>query len=87
MGELLKLAESLEYDKDDATLQQVQTMAGDYVSSLKKLSGSELEAKKDEAKHLRDALRFLARFKAIPADFTPKTELDQVVREHNWDKR
>jgi hypothetical protein len=87
MGELLKLAESLEYDEEDATLQQVQTMAGDYVSGLKKLSGAELEAKKDEAKHLRDAFRFLARFKAIPADFAPKTELDQLVREHNWDKR
>jgi hypothetical protein len=87
MGELLKLAESLEYDKDDATLHQVESMAGDYVGNLKKLSGSQLESKKDEAKHLRDALRFLARFNAIPADLEAKKELDQLVKEHNWDKR
>jgi len=87
MRELLKLAESLEYEKDDGTLHQVESMSGDYVSNLKKLSGSELEGKKDEAKRLRDALRFLAKFNAIPGDFTPKKELDQIVKDHNWDKR
>lgn len=87
MGELLRLAESLEYEKDEATLREVESMSADYVGNLKKLSGAELESKKDEAKHLRDAFRFMAKFNVIAADFAPKTELDQIVKAQNWDKR
>jgi hypothetical protein len=87
MPQLLRLAESLVYEKDDATAQKVEQMSGQYVSQLKKLSGLELAAKKDEAKHLREALKFLARFKDIPDDFGPKVDLDQIAKEQNWDKK
>ena len=87
MSEWFRLAESLVYEKDAGTLQRVEQMAGDYVAGIKKLSGAELEGKKDEAKHVRDALRFLTRFEVIPAGFAPKTEIEQVIKERNWDKR
>jgi hypothetical protein len=85
--ELLRLAESLEYENDAATLQKVEKLGGEYVASLKKLSGTQLAAKKDEAKHVRDAFRFLVRFKDMPSDFGPKNDLDQLVKEQNWDKK
>jgi hypothetical protein len=87
MPELLRLAESLIYAKDDATLQKVEQMAGQYVSGLKKLSGEQLAAKKDEAKHLRDALKYLAKFNDLPANFDPKVEMDQIIKDQNWDKK
>jgi hypothetical protein len=87
MGSLLKSAESLEYDADPATIQEVQNLAAKYVASLKQLPPEQMDAKKDEAKHLRDALGYLARFKIIPASFPPKAELDQIAKEQRWDKK
>ena len=85
---LLRLAESLYYEKDQAAYEKVEQMSVKYVTSLKRLADSpdQLAAKKDDTKHLRDAFRYLARFKVIPADFGPKVGLEQIVKQQNWDK-
>jgi hypothetical protein len=87
LPQMLRLAESLEYEKDDATFQKVEQMAGQYVASLKQLSPDKLALKKDEVKHVRDCFRHMARWKAIPDTFEPKVQIDQIVKEQNWDKK
>ena len=58
-----------------------------YVADLKQLPAGELEQKKDEARHVRNSFRYLARWKVIPADYAPKVEIDQLVKDHGWDKQ
>jgi len=87
MPELFLLAESLGYEKDAAASQRVEQLAAQYVAGLKKLPADQLSAKKDEAKHLRDALGYLTRFQVISATFEPKVEIDKIAKEQNWDKK
>ena len=87
MAEFYRLAESLYYDQDPAILTKVEETAGQYVASLKALSGEQLTAKKDEARHLRDVLNYLARWKVIEANFAAKADLDQIIKDQNWDKK
>ncbi len=87
LSEMLRLAESLVYEKEDGAYQRVEQLAGQYVADLRQLPAGELEQKKDEAKHVRNAFRYLARWKVIPSDYHPKTELDQLVKDHGWDKK
>jgi hypothetical protein len=36
---------------------------------------------------VRDAFRFLGRFKAIPTDFAPRTDLDEIIKAQRWDSK
>jgi hypothetical protein len=85
LPEMLRQAESLVYDKDEATWRRVQELAGQYVAALKKEEN--LAAKKDEVKHVRDVFNYLARTRLIPGTFEPKVEVDRIVKEQNWDKK
>ena len=58
-----------------------------YLADLQKLSPAALDAKKDEIKHLRDVTKYLVRFNVIPADAEPATQLEQIIKDHNWDKK
>ena len=84
--EMLRLAESLVYERDDETAQKAADMAEQYVASLQQLPADKLAAKKDEVRHLRDVCKYLVRFDVMPADFAPKAELEQIIKAHNWDK-
>ena len=87
LHEMLRLAESLVYEKENASYQRVEQLAGQYVADLRQLPAGELEQKKDGAKHVRNAFKYLARWKVVPSDYTPKTELDQLIKDHDWDKK
>lgn len=84
---LLRLAESLIYEANADALKQTEQLATQYIASLKALPADKLAAKKDEARSLRDAFNYLARWKAIPADFAPKVAIDQLFKDQNWDKK
>ena len=77
MPEMLRLMESLEYERDEATFQKVAPMAAHYVETLKGLPADQLVPRKDEARNVSGAFKFLAKFKVIPADFAPKLALEQ----------
>ena len=62
-------------------------MAVQYVASLAQLPAETVGAKRVEARSLRDALVYLAKFKVIPATCDPKVKLEQFIRDHNWDAR
>ena len=85
--EMLRLMESLEYEKDEATIQRVEQMSGRYVATLKELPSDKLKSKKDEAKHVDSAFKFLARFNILPATFASKVELENVIKDQGWDKK
>ena len=84
---MLRLAESLVYEYDEEAAQKAHDLANEYLESLKKLSPEQLNGKKDEVKHLRNVCRYLAKFNIIPDDAEPKVELEEIVKEHNWDKK
>jgi len=84
---MLRVMESLTYEKDDATLQKVEEMASQYVAGLKSLPADKLGAKKDEVKHVNGAFKYLARFKALPGTFGPKVEIEKIVKDNGWDKK
>ena len=85
--EMLRLAESLVYEHDDAATERAQELAKQYLVDLQQLSPDKLSAKKDELKHLRDIAKYLARFDVIPDDAEPKVQLEAIIKEHNWDKK
>jgi len=87
MPELLRLLESLAYAPDEAALQKATLMSEAYVQSAKALPASQLAAKKDEVKQLKSAFDYLSKGGALPADFTPKTEVDALVKQQHWDKK
>ena len=87
LPEMLRLMESLSYEKDAATVQTVETMAAQYVAGLKQLPADQLTGKKDEARHVRDAFKYLARWKILPASFGPFEGLQQIIQTQGWDKK
>lgn len=85
--EMLRLAESLVYEYDADTALRAQQLAGEYWAALQQLPPDKLAGKKDQVKHLRDVCKYLARFNIIPEDAEPKVRLEELIKEHNWDKK
>jgi hypothetical protein len=85
--QMLRYAESLVYEYDEDTAQKAHDLAEEYLASLKQLSPDQLNAKKDEVKHLRNVCKYLAKFGIIPDDAEPKVQIEEIVKEHNWDKK
>jgi hypothetical protein len=84
--EMLRLAESLVYERDEQAMQRAADLAQQYLTNLQQLSPEKLAAKKDEVKHLRDVGAYLARFGVIAEDAEPKVQLEQIIKQQNWDK-
>jgi len=83
---MLRLAESLVYEQDAATLEQVKTWHTQYVAGLTALSADGLKAQEGEVKTVFRAFQYLVKFKIIPADSAPQQELAQLVKSRGWDK-
>jgi hypothetical protein len=84
---MLRLAESLVYDKDAATYQQVEHMVGSYTASLKSAAPAALEARKDEIQQVTRALRYLAKFKIVPGEFESLKTLARIETAQGWDQK
>lgn len=87
LPEMLRLMESLVYEKQDAAEQRVSELAGKYVAGLKALPAGELASKRDEVRNVSGAFRYLARWKILPATYEPATALQEIIREQRWDRR
>ena len=87
LPEMLRWAESLQYENDAATFQKVEQIAGQYVASVKALPADKLAAKKDEVRRVRDAFKYLARFKVVADTFGPRADLEQIIKDQGWDKK
>ena len=87
LPELFLAMESLVYEKDDATLRQVERLAEAYLKQLRELPKDQLASREGQAKQMRSAFSYLAKFKVIPADFSPKKGIEQLIREQGWDEK
>ncbi len=79
--------ESLVYEKDEATLQEVEKMSRHYAQSLKEIPSEKIAAKKDEVNRVGGAFKFLARFNILPANFGPKVEVENIIKEQHWGEK
>jgi hypothetical protein len=82
----LRLMESLAYEKDSATVKQVEDLAAKYDATLKQLTAEQVKAKKDEIRGVHGAVRYTVRFGYLPDNLPLKTDLDRIVKEQKWDK-
>jgi hypothetical protein len=87
LPELLRLMESLVYEKDEATVQKVQDMAGKYFAAVKALPADKLKSKKDDVNRLNGAFKYLVKFNILPVDFGPNADIGQLVKDQGWDKK
>lgn len=88
LPEMLALAESLVYQKDDAALKQVEEMAGKWIDSIKALPADKLDSKKDEVKRVNAAFKYLTdKASVFPATFAPKVEAEKIIKSRGWDKK
>jgi hypothetical protein len=85
--QLLRLLESLAYDKDNAAMQKAQQMASAFVHQVKQLPPNQIGAKKDEAKQVAHAFDYLAKFNILPPTFAPKVEIDTLIKAQRWNKK
>jgi len=84
--QMLRCAESLVYDKEEATFQKVEAMAAQYATGIEQLPADKLAGKKEEVKATLRAFQYLAKANAIPAGFAPKAKLEAIVKAQGWDK-
>lgn len=84
-AQMLRYAESLVYEKDAATLRQVERMAGEYVAGVKALSPAQIEDNKTAIKPVLAAFRYLAKWGVVPASFGPKVALERIPTVVGWD--
>ena len=87
LPEILRLAESLEYENDKDTVDKVDTTAKAYAQSVAQLPADQIGARKDDVKHLKQAFDYLAKFGILPADFGAKAEVTSLVKAQGWDKK
>jgi len=88
MAETLRLAESLCYDKDEATLKKVEDAFTQYAAAVRQTPADKLPSKKDEVKNMARVLNYLAgKANVFAKDFAPKADLDKLIKEQGWDKK
>lgn len=82
---LLRLMESLCYEKDEAVVKQCEQETAAYAASLKDLPPKQLEAKKGDIMQMHTALQYLTQFKIV--DFPAREAIAAVVKARGWDKK
>jgi hypothetical protein len=85
--EMMRLMESLTYEKDEATIKTVEQMCGDYLASVKALAADKIGSKRDEVRYINGAFKYLIKFKSLTSDFGPAVEIDKLIKEQGWDKK
>lgn len=86
-GKLLRMAESLVYEKDEATYKTVEQQALAFAAATKALPADKIESKKDETKRLHRALQYLKRFNIIDGADAAAGEIEAIVKAHGWEKK
>lgn len=86
-AEMLRLAESLVYEKDSATLASVEAMAGRYVGEVAALAADQQDRRKEEILSVLRAFKYLAKFQVVPASFAPIAALDRIEKARGWDQK
>ena len=86
-AKMYHLMESLCYEQDKETLAAATTMASSFMQDLKATPEDKLEARKGEALQFKTALDYLTKFNLLPAEFAPKSQIAELVKAKEWDKK
>ncbi|MCX8107780.1 MAG: DUF1080 domain-containing protein, partial [Verrucomicrobiae bacterium] len=84
---MLRLLESLVYEKDDATVRKCEQLATEYVENLKRLPPATLATKRDEVRDVSEVFKYLTRHNILPASFPAKNAIEQLIKDQGWDRR
>jgi Domain of Unknown Function (DUF1080) len=94
LPQLLRFTESLVYEFDEDTARKTGELVREYLASLQQLPADKLATKKDEIKHMRDVCKYIDRFKVLPDNPDVQAQLaevkgqfEQIIKDHNWDKK
>lgn len=83
--EMIRLAESLAYEKDAATARDVVQKFEAYAASLKPLSSGQLESRKAEILNVLRILRYMDKHQLTPARFGPLAALAGIEKAQGWE--
>lgn len=86
MDKALRLLESLTYAPDDAAWAEADTFISAYVSELGSASTKDLNAKRQPITQLYKALKYMSRFKFIPANYPAFEQLGKIMDAQGWKK-
>lgn len=84
---MLRLAESLVYAPDPATLREVTQLATQHAEAVRSLSGGALAQRQEEIESLVRAYQYLVKWNVLPADFAPLMALTKIVKAQGWDQK
>lgn len=82
--QLIRLAESLIYEKDAATERTVLPRFEAYAAGVKAMPKAELEKQKAEILNMLRILRYMDRHGLAPANFTPLATLAAIEKAQDW---
>ncbi len=84
---LLGLMESLCYEKDPATLKEVEGATMSWVEEVKKTPADKMESKKGEVMQMNNAVSYLTKWKFFSEGFAAKGEIEKIIKANEWDKK
>lgn len=86
-GKMLKLMESLVYAPDAAALADSTKLSADFLTSVKDLGGDKLEQQKGAIRQVHEALKYLSKFKVIPAPLPEEAALGSIIDKAGWNEK
>ena len=84
---MYRLLESLCYADDASARAEGEKLAAGFAQTVQATPADKLESKKNEVLQFQKAMNYLAKFKLLPADFTPKQQMDALVKQQGWDSK
>lgn len=86
-AKMLRLFESLCYAENNEARHAAMLMAGAFATEMRNAPAGRIESKKGEVLEVAKALRYLAQFEIIPAEFDAKKELEAIIKERDWEPK
>ena len=86
-AKLLRLMESLCYEQDPATTKTALDGITTWLTAVRKAPAAAIQSQKGEILQMRDALKYLMRFKFLPDGFMALPEIDKVIKDNGWEKK
>ena len=86
-GKMLKLLESLTYASDAAALAESTRQSGEFLTSVKDLSGDALEQKKGQIRQVHSALEYCAKHKILSAALPEQAALAAIIEKAGWNEK
>ncbi|MDP3071936.1 MAG: DUF1080 domain-containing protein [Opitutaceae bacterium] len=87
VAQMLRLAESLVYERDPSVAQRVDTLAASYLATLKATPVAELEKKRGEAETVLRAFQYLAKFDLVAKGHPAIAGLERIGQAQGWNQK